>query len=107
MRGHLRIVFAAAGVLLAITLVGNLAGTARAQAPAWDQALARARGQTVFWNAWGGDERINAYIAWVGRRVAEDHGVTLRHVKLSDTADAVARVLAERPPAAVRAVRSI
>ncbi len=96
MRGHLRIVFAAVGVLLTMALVGSLAGTARAQAPAWDQALARARGQTVFWNAWGGDERINAYIAWVGRRVAEDHGVTLRHVKLSDTADAVARVLAEK-----------
>jgi len=102
MRGHLRIVFAAVGVLLTMALmgslagVGSLAGTARAQAPAWDQALARARGQTVFWNAWGGDERINAYIAWVGRRVAEDHGITLRHVKLSDTADAVARVLAEK-----------
>ncbi len=96
MRGHLRIVFAAVAVLLTMALVGSLAGTARAQAPAWDQALARARGQTVFWNAWGGDERINAYIAWVGRRVAEDHGVTLRHVKLSDTADAVARVLAEK-----------
>jgi putative thiamine transport system substrate-binding protein len=58
--------------------------------------LAEARGQSVFWNAWGGDERINAYIAWVGARVAEDYGITLRHVKLSDTADAVARVLAEK-----------
>ncbi len=97
MRGHRRTVFAAFGVLLALTLAGSLAGDpARAQAPTWDQALARARDQTVFWNAWGGDERINAYIAWVGRRVAEDHGVTLRHVKLSDTADAVARVLAEK-----------
>ena len=97
MRGHLRVVFATVSVLLAMALlVGSLAGAARAQAPNWDQALARARGQTVFWNAWGGDERINAYIAWVGRRVAEDHGVTLRHVKLSDTADAVARVLAEK-----------
>jgi len=62
----------------------------------WSAVLAAARGQTVYWNAWGGDERINAYIAWVGTRVAEAHGITLRHVKLADTADAVARVLAEK-----------
>ena len=62
----------------------------------WSNALEKAKGQSVYWNAWGGDERINAYIAWVGDRVSEDYGVTLRHVKLSDTADAVSRVLAEK-----------
>ena len=36
---------------------------------AWDETLAEARGQTVYWNAWGGDEQINAYIAWVGEQV--------------------------------------
>ena len=67
-----------------------------ARAADWNAVQEAARGQTVFWNAWGGDERINAYIAWVGSRVAEDHGVTLRHVKLTDTAEAVSRVLAEK-----------
>jgi len=62
----------------------------------WTSVLAAAKGQTVYWNAWGGDERINAYIAWVGTRVAGTYGITLRHVKLADTADAVARVLAEK-----------
>ena len=62
----------------------------------WDEShLATARGQTVFWNAWGGDERINAYIDWVGDQVEETYGVRLRHVKLSNTADAVARVRTE------------
>ena len=42
----------------------------------WSQTLTAAAGQTVFFNAWGGDERINAYIAWAGDRVKEDHGVT-------------------------------
>jgi putative thiamine transport system substrate-binding protein len=79
--------------LLALFLA---APAAQGAEPGWEQIVAQARGQTVFWNAWGGDERINGYIAWVGRRVAEDHGVTLRHVKLADTADAVARVLAEK-----------
>ena len=45
-----------------------------ARAADWNAVQEAARGQTVFWNAWGGDERINAYLAWVGSRVAEDYG---------------------------------
>jgi putative thiamine transport system substrate-binding protein len=62
----------------------------------WDAVLAEARGQTVFWHAWGGSTTTNDFIAWAGARVQEDHGVTVEHVKLTDTADAVTRVLAER-----------
>ena len=62
----------------------------------WDAVLEAARGQTVYWNAWGGSTATNDFIAWVGERVAEDHGVTVEHVKLADTADAVSRVLAEK-----------
>jgi putative thiamine transport system substrate-binding protein len=62
----------------------------------WQDTLDAARGQTVYWHAWGGDARTNAFIAWVGERVAEDYGVTVEHVKLADTADAVSRVLAEK-----------
>ncbi|MFQ5468483.1 MAG: ABC transporter substrate-binding protein [Kiloniellaceae bacterium] len=81
--------------LLCTLLLATAAHPASA-AEDWDAIAAKARGQTVYWNAWGGDERINAYIAWAGKRVAEDYGVTVRHVKLSDTAEAVARVLAEK-----------
>ena len=62
----------------------------------WEGVREAARGQTVFFNAWGGSTATNAFIDWVGARVAEEHGVTLRHVKLSDTADAVTRVLSEK-----------
>jgi len=62
----------------------------------WAEIVKAAKGQTVYWNAWGGDERINAYIAWVGDQVREEYGITLKQVKLADTADAVSRVLAER-----------
>ena len=82
---------AGALALLALALAGKPAVAAD-----WEALLAEARGQTVYWNAWGGDERINAYIAWVGERVWADHEITLRHVKLADTADAVSRVLAEK-----------
>lgn len=62
----------------------------------WPAVLSEARGQTVYWNAWGGDERINAFIASVGADLQARYGVTLEHVKLADTADAVTRVLNER-----------
>jgi putative thiamine transport system substrate-binding protein len=67
-----------------------------ARADAWDNTLAAARGQTVYWNAWGGDEQINAYIAWVGEEVQARYGVELVHVKLTDTAEAVGRIVAEK-----------
>ena len=62
----------------------------------WTAVLDEAQGQTVYWNAWGGSTATNDFIAWVGDRVSEDYGVTLEHVKLSDTADAVTRVLTEK-----------
>lgn len=62
----------------------------------WQDTLDAARGQTVYWNAWGGDARTNAFIAWVGERTEERHGVSIEHVRLSDTAEAVTRVVSER-----------
>ena len=43
----------------------------------WDAVLEDARGQTVYWNAWGGSESINAYIDWVGETGEDRHGVRL------------------------------
>lgn len=62
----------------------------------WDVVLAAARGQTVYWNAWAGEQRVNEYIAWVGEKVKDRYGITLEHVKLSDTAEAVSKVVAEK-----------
>lgn len=62
----------------------------------WNAVLAAAKGQTVYFNAWGGSENINAYIAWAGEQLQQRHGVTLVHVKLDDTANAVSKVLAEK-----------
>lgn len=66
------------------------------RAETFSDLLAAARGQTVYFNAWGGSDAINGYIAWVGQQVAERFGITLVHVKLTDTTEAVARVLAEK-----------
>lgn len=62
----------------------------------WQATLDAARGQTVYWNAWGGDERTNAFIAWVGEQTKDRYGVSIEHVRLSDTAEAVTRVISER-----------
>jgi putative thiamine transport system substrate-binding protein len=62
----------------------------------WQATLDAARGQTVYWNAWGGDERTNAFIAWVGEQAEARYGVSIEHVRLSDTAEAVTRVISER-----------
>ncbi len=62
----------------------------------WALVLAQAKGQEVFFHAWGGDPKINAFISWVGEEAAARSGVTLTHVKLAATSDAVARVQAEQ-----------
>lgn len=85
-------------VLLAAALAAAPA-LAAADAPDptdWPAVATAARGQTVYFHAWGGDPRINAYIAWVDDQARACCGVAVQHVKLADTADAVARVLAEK-----------
>ena len=62
----------------------------------WNAVTAQAKGETVYFNAWGGDTSINDYIAWAGGEVEKRYGVKVVHVKLTDTADAVSRVLAEK-----------
>ena len=55
-----------------------------------------AKGQTVYFNAWGGDTKINNYISWAKKVLSEKHDIKLVHVKLTDTANAVSRILAEK-----------
>ena len=62
----------------------------------WATIQSRARGQTVYLNAWGGSERTNAYLQWAAGEVQSRYGVQLQHVKLTDTAEAVKRVRAEK-----------
>lgn len=63
---------------------------------AWSEIEKKARGQTVAFNAWGGSERINAYIAWAAEQLQKDFGVKLEHIKLTDTVEGVKRVRTEK-----------
>lgn len=85
----------ALSALLACLL--SLPASAATPEPAdWEQVLREARGQTVYFDAWAGDPQINSYISWTAQQMQSNFGVTLTHVKLSDTAEGVSRVLAEK-----------
>ena len=81
---------------LAVACLAPLGPGHTAEPAAWQATLAEAKGETVYFNAWGGSESINRYLGWVAGRVKADYGVTLVHVKLDDTANAVAKVVAEK-----------
>lgn len=86
------------GAVLAVIAVTGLTGIGprTASAASFDELVERARGQSVYFNAWGGSPTVNAYIAWAADQLKARHDITLVHVKLTDTADAVARILAEK-----------
>jgi putative thiamine transport system substrate-binding protein len=71
-------------------------GSAQARMMNWEVIQAEAKVQVVHFNAWGGDQRINDYIAWAAGEIKERVGVEVRHVKLADTAEAVSRIVAEK-----------
>jgi putative thiamine transport system substrate-binding protein len=79
--------------ILAGTLLLPASGRA---ATDWTALQEKARGRKVFFNAWGGSERTNAYLQWVAQEVGRRHGVALEHVKITDTAEAVKRVRSEK-----------
>ncbi len=71
--------------------------TTPAAAPdGFDATLRAARGQTVRWWLYGGDDRINAYVDDVVAPAAQKLGVTVKRIPITDTADAVQRVVAQR-----------
>jgi putative thiamine transport system substrate-binding protein len=80
--------------LLALACVG-VAAAAQPDLD-WGQVSAKARGQTVYFNAWAGDEKTNAFIAWAGEQMKARYDVTVNHVRLKDTSEAVTRVVAEK-----------
>ena len=77
------------GFAAALTLFASLTPV-KAEAPqSWKEIETAARGQTVYFHAWGGEPRINAYIDWAAEQLEERYGVTVKHVKVTDTAGTV------------------
>jgi putative spermidine/putrescine transport system substrate-binding protein len=97
-----------AGACAAVQETGAAAGAAdptgtaeaaEAGAPlyaTWEDVLAAAQGSTVNWYMWGGSEQINRNVDDdIGRAVAEQYGVTLNRVPVTDIAEVVNKLLSE------------
>jgi len=69
---------------------------APAAASDWQVTLDEARGSTIYFNAWGGSSEVNQYVRWAAEVVKQRHGITLKHVKVSDIAETVNLILAEK-----------
>lgn len=84
--------------LYVLIMTNVLAATTHsaAQQLHWKNIERKGTDQAVYFHAWGGDAQINAYIQWVAQQVKEKYQINLQHVKLSDTSEAVSRVLAEK-----------
>ncbi len=55
----------------------------------WQEIKNEAKGQTVWFNAWGGDTAINRYLDWVSGEMKTHYAINLKIVRLADAADAV------------------
>ncbi len=63
----------------------------------WADILAEAKGQTVNWYMWGGQENINSWVTgFVAESVKKQYGVTLNMIPIADTVETVNKVLGEK-----------
>lgn len=79
--------------LIALTVAASSAAWGE---ESWTSIQEEARGQTVYFNAWGGDAAINRYVSWAGAELKRAHGVNLVLVKVTDIAETVTRIQAEK-----------
>jgi putative spermidine/putrescine transport system substrate-binding protein len=85
------------GAAALLTACATAAPTAAPDAADWPAVLEAARGTTLDWYMFTGDEAVNGVVqGYVAPRLAEEFGVRLNVVSVADTADAVNKVLAER-----------
>lgn len=61
----------------------------------WQHLRQQANGETVYFNAWGGDPAVNSYLDWVSLEMQRHYGITLKIVRLGDAAEAVKRIQSE------------
>jgi putative thiamine transport system substrate-binding protein len=82
--------------LLIFSFLILFSGLSQASGSQWDGILEKAKGQTVYFNAWGGSQPVNDYITWAASRVEEQFNVKVVHVKAADISQVVSRILVEK-----------
>jgi putative spermidine/putrescine transport system substrate-binding protein len=84
-------------VVILCAAVAAVAQTDPLLAKSWDEIVKEARGQTVHWWMWAGDEGVNRYVdQWVAPRVKELYGITVKRVAIKDTVEGVQKVVGEK-----------
>ncbi len=83
-------------LLLPLFALAPLAMGQDADPSDWAALEQAARGETVYFNAWGGEPRINSYLNWAATQLKQHYDIDLQHVKVADTSEAVAKIVAER-----------
>ena len=86
---------AAVAILLTLTSCAVPTAGPATDFASFDEVLEEAAGQTVDFWMYGGDEQGNRYVDEVLAPAALEKGVMLRRVPVTDTADALNRVLSE------------
>lgn len=80
-----------------ITLLSSLlVSISSYAADTWQHTVEQAKGQTVYFHAWGGSQEINRYLQWANSQLQSQYGVTLQHVKVTDIAETTTRLIAEK-----------
>ena len=83
--------------LITLTACGGAAHRPTAAVSSdWPSVLKAARGQTVNWYMYGGDEALNSFVSRTLATKLEPYGVSVNQVKITDTVDAINKVLAEK-----------
>lgn len=62
----------------------------------FNSTLETARGQVIYFYAWGGSELYNNYIAWAANETFNAYGVRVKHVRLTDTGIIVNQLLTDK-----------
>jgi len=92
-----------AGTALLLAACSGAGAAAGATSPpaapnsrSWSSVLAEAKGQTVNWYMYGGDDVLNTFVTGYVADALGKQGVTLNQVKITSTGDAVNKVLGEK-----------
>lgn len=93
------------GIILVLIITFSLLSVIGAQTPfeqrynqmTWDQIVAEAKGQTVYYYAWGGSDTINGFInGYFKDYLAKKYGINLKLVPVTDATTYVNKVLGEK-----------
>lgn len=79
-----------------LTFLSACALSFTVSAQSWEDITEKARGQTVYFHAWGGSQEINSYLRWSADLLKSRYGITLQHVKVTDIAETTTRLIAEK-----------